>query len=454
MSTHAGAETARAAQVSSPRDDRLPRRLGVWSAAAVLVGSTIGSGIFRVPSSVVADVGTIGASALLWVIGGLVALFGALTIAELAAMFPRSGGIYVYLREAYGPLPAFLFGWTELWVIRPSALGAVAMIFAAYVGNFIPLGDTGTRVVAAAAILAVGLANIRSVLLGAAVMNASTAAKVAALLLLALMAFAFGDFASGALAGPIEFSPTTWGAFGIALVAVMWAYDGWADLTFMAGEVKEPGRNLPRALLGGTLAIIVIYLAVNAAYFWVLPLDRMAASELVAADAATEVFGRAGASIVAALVMLSTFGTLNGSTMTGPRIFWAMAEDGMFFKPIAAVHPTWKTPYAAISLACLLGIGYVSIRTFEQLADAFILGIWPFYALGVGAVFIMRRRSPNMERPYRCFGYPIVPLVFLAASVAMLLNAVIEQPVSTLIGFGIILAGVPVFYLWKGRQAS
>ncbi|MGH7553315.1 MAG: amino acid permease [Longimicrobiales bacterium] len=452
MSTHAGA--ARATSLSSARDDRLPRRLGVWSAAAVLVGSTIGSGIFRVPSSVVADVGTIGASAMLWIIGGLVALFGALTIAELAAMFPRSGGIYVYLREAYGPLPAFLFGWTELWVIRPSALGAVAMIFAAYLGNFIPLDDTGTRVVAAAAILVVGLANIRSVLLGAAVMNASTAAKVAALLLLALIAFAFGDFARGALAGPIEFSPTTWGAFGIALVAVMWAYDGWADLTFMAGEVKDPGRSLPRALLGGTLAIIAIYLAVNAAYFWVLPLDRMAASELVAADAATEVFGRAGASIVAALVMLSTFGTLNGSTMTGPRIFWAMAEDGLFFRPVAAVHPTWKTPYAAIGLACLLGIGYVSIRTFEQLADAFILGIWPFYALGVGAVFIMRKRSPNMERPYRCFGYPVVPLVFLAASVAMLLNAVIEQPVSTLIGFGIILAGVPVFYLWKGRTAG
>ncbi len=455
MSTRTGSTApAPAAAPSVVRDDRLPRRLGLWSAAAVLVGTTIGSGIFRVPSTVVADVGTVGASALLWVVGGLVALFGALTIAELAAMFPRSGGIYVYLREAYGPLPAFLFGWTELIVIRPSALGAVAMIFAAYLSNFLPLGDAGTRVAAAVAIAVVGFANLRSVLLGATVQNASTAAKVSALLLLALMAFAFGDFAAGALAGPISFSPTTWGAFGIALVAVMWAYDGWADLTFMAGEVKEPGRNLPRALLGGTIAILVIYLAVNAAYFWVLPLDRMATSELVAADAATVVFGRAGASIVAALVMLSTFGTLNGSTMTGPRIFWAMAEDGLFFRPVAAVHPTWKTPYAAIGLACLLGIGYVSIRTFEQLADAFILGIWPFYALGVGAVFILRRRSPNAERPYRCVGYPVVPIIFLAASVLMLLNAVIQEPVSTLIGFGIILAGVPVFYLWKGRRAG
>jgi amino acid transporter len=436
------------------REDRLPRRLGVWSAAAVLVGSTIGSGIFRVPSSVAAEVGTVGASALLWVLGGLVALFGALTIAELAAMFPRSGGVYVYLREAYGPVPAFLFGWTELLVIRPSALGAVAMIFAEYLGNFIALGDTGTRVVAATAIAVVGLANIRSVLLGAAVQNASTAAKVLALLLLAFIAFAFGDFAQGALAGPIEFSPISWGGFGLALVGVMWAYDGWADLTFMAGEVRDPGRNLPRALLGGTLTILGIYLVVNAAYFWVLPLDRMAASPLVAADAAMAVFGRVGASFVAALVMLSTFGTLNGSTMTGPRIFWAMAEDGLFFRPIAAVHPKYATPFAAIGLACLLGIGYVSIRTFEQLADAFILGIWPFYALAVGAVFIMRRRRPDLERPYRCVGYPVVPFIFLLGSILMLGNALIEEPVSTAIGFGIILAGIPVFWLWKGRRVE
>jgi amino acid transporter len=425
----------------------------VWSAAAVLVGSTIGSGIFRVPSTVAADVGAVGAMMLLWVLGALVALFGALTIAELAALFPRTGGIYVFLREAYGPLPAFLFGWTELLVIRPSALGAIAMLFAEYVQEFLPLTDLHVRMVAAGAIVLLAAANIRSVSWGAAVQNASTAAKVLALVGVALLAFVLGDGSTGALASAPEFTPLSWGGFGVALIAVMWAYDGWADLTFMAGEVRDPGRTLPRALLGGTAAIVVIYLIVNAAYLYVLPADEMAGSVLVAADAARRILGDAGASLIAAMVMLSAFGALNGSTMTGPRIFYAMADDGLFFRPIAAVHPRYQTPWLAIGLAALLGVGYVSIRSFEQLADSFILGIWPFYALAVGAVFLLRRKRPDLERPYRTVGYPVVPAVFLIASVAMLLNSLVEQPGATLFGFGIIASGVPVFYVWRGVGA-
>ena len=429
--------------------DRLPRRLGVWSAAAVLVGSTIGSGIFRVPSVVAGDVGTVGSIALLWILGGLVALVGALTIAELAVMFPRSGGIYVFLREAYGPLPAFLFGWTELVVIRPSALGAIAMLFAEYVEEFVPMSGMGVRVVAAGAILLLAAANIRSVDWGAVVQNLSTVAKVAALVGLAGLAFLLGDPSQGALTGPIELSPTSWGGFGVALIAVLWAYDGWADLTFMGGEVRDPSRTLPRALLGGTLAIIAIYMVVNAAYLFVLSVDDMSGRPLVAADAARRIFGEPGAAVVAAMVMMSAFGALNGATMTGPRIFFAMADDGLFFRPIARVHPTWRTPWAAIALAAALGIGYVSLRTFEQLADSFILGIWPFYALAVGAVFRLRRTRPDHPRPYRTVGYPWVPLLFLVASIAMLLNAVVEQPASTLFGFGLILLGVPVYYGWR-----
>ncbi len=218
--------------------DRLPRRLGVWSAAAVLVGSTIGSGIFRVmggESGVADRVGTVGAIGALWIVGALVALFGALTVAELAAMYPRSGGIYVFLREAYGPLPAFLFGWTELLVIRPSALGAIAMLFAEYVQEFVPISEGQVRMVAAGAILLLAAANIRSVTWGAAVQNASTAAKVLALTGLAVLAFVLGDFATGALAQPVEMAPLSWGGFGVALIAVLWAYDGWADLTSLAG---------------------------------------------------------------------------------------------------------------------------------------------------------------------------------------------------------------------------
>jgi amino acid transporter len=438
-----------------PHTDRLQRQLGIWSAAAVLVGSTIGSGIFRVPSSVAEQVGTVGAMMSLWIVGALIALFGALTLAELAALFPRSGGIYVFIREAYGPLPAFLFGWTELLVIRPSALGGIAMLFAEYVQTFAPLSDAGVRVIAAAAIVTLATANILSVKWGAWVQNVSTAGKVGALVGLAIAAFFFGSGANGSFAGPIEWTPTTWGGYGIALVAVMWAYDGWADLTFMAGEVKDPGRTMPRALLSGTLGIIVIYLIVNAAYMYVLSPADMAGKPLIAADAARTVFGAAGASIVAAMVMLSAFGALNGSTMTGPRIFYAMAEDGLFFQPIAKVHPRFKTPFLAIALAATLGIGYVSLRSFEQLADAFILGIWPFYALAVGAVFRLRRTRPELERPYRTWGYPLVPVVFLLASVAMLANAVVESPGQTLFGFGVILVGIPVYFLWsaiRGRQ--
>jgi len=428
----------------------LPRSLGVWSAVAVLVGSTIGSGIFRVPSSVAAATGTVGAASLLWLLGGVIAVAGALTIAELAAQYPRSGGVYVYIREAWGPLPAFLFGFTQLVVIRPSALGAIAMIFAAYTRTFFPdLSDVHVRIIAGGSIALLGLANYRSLVWAAVIENATTAAKVLALVGLAAIAFIFGDFAGGALAGPILFEPASWGGFGVALIAVMWAYDGWADLTFIAGEVKEPGKTLPRALLGGTAIIMLVYLAVNLAYLFVLTLAEMASSSLVAADAATRIFGQAGAAVVGSLVMLSAFGALTGSMMTGPRIFWAMADDRLFFKPIAAVHPKYGTPHVAIVLSTLLGIGYVSIRTFEQLADAFILGIWPFYALAVGAVFILRRRDPAAARPYRTVGYPLVPLIFLIASVGMLANAVVEQPVSTLIGFGVILAGVPVYYVWQ-----
>ncbi len=456
---------------SSPAPgDRLPRRLGLWSAVAVLVGSTIGSGIFRVPSTVAGDVGSAGAAALVWAAGAVIALFGALTLAELAALFPRSGGLYVYVREAFGPVPAFLFGWTELLVIRPSALGAIAMIFAAYLGEFVPLGAISTRAVAAAAIVLLSAANIRSVAWGAVVENSTTAAKVFALGALAVLAFVFarpgggafggadaGLLGGAAAAGPgflAALAPTAWGGFGLALVGVLWAYDGWADLTFMAGEVRAPGRNLPRALLVGVAIVGVLYLLVNAAYLYVLPLEAMRASTLVAADAADRVVGRAGASLVAGLVVLSAFGALNGSVMTGPRILYAMADDGLFFRPIAAVHARWRTPWAAIALAAGLGVANVSIRSFEQLADAFVLGIWPFYALAVAAVFRLRRTRTDLERPYRTLGYPVVPMVFLLASVALLGNALIEQPRSTVDGFAVILAGLPVYFLWRRRGSA
>jgi APA family basic amino acid/polyamine antiporter len=395
----------------------------------------------------------VGAMSLLWILGALVALVGALTIAELAAMFPRSGGIYVFIREGYGPLPAFLFGWTELLVIRPSAIGAIAVLFAEYSVRLFHLADGWTRPIAAGAVILVAAANIRSVRWGAVVQNASTAAKSLALLGLAAVGFLFGSGAGGALSQPVQWSPLSWAGFGLALVSVMWAYDGWADLTFIAGEVKDPDRTLPRALLGGVAAVVLIYLAVNAVYLYLLPMAVMTSSKLVAADTAQRIFGNVGESVVSAMVILSAFGALNGSMMTGPRIFYAMAEDGLFFRPIAAVHARYRTPYAAILLATALGVGYISVRTFEQLADSFILGIWPFYALAVAAVYVLRRRT-DLHRPYRTWGYPVTPFIFLLASVAMLVNAAVQDPRPAAIGVGLIALGVPVFYLWKRPRAA
>jgi amino acid transporter len=298
------------------------------------------------------------------------------------------------------------------------------------------------------------LTNVRSVVWGAMLNNAATTAKIAALAGIAIVAFMFGNAADGALTGPLSFQPLSWGGFGVALIAVLWAYDGWADLTFIAGEVRDPERTMPRALLAGTSIVVLLYLAINLAYLYVLRIDEMAGSTLVAADAATKIFGAVGASIISAAVMLSAFGALNGSTMTGPRILYAMAEDRLFFKPIAWVHPRYQTPAAAIGLCAALGVAYVMSRGFERLAGDFIIGIWPFYALAVGAVFILRRRRPDLHRPYKTAGYPLVPIVFLLASVLMLANSVIEAPRSTLLNFGIILIGIPVYYIWTRLRGA
>lgn len=415
----------------------------------MVVGSTIGSGIFRVPSTVAADAGAVGAIAMLWLLGAVVALSGALSMAELAAMYPRPGGVYVYLREGYGALPAFLFGWTKLLLTQPALLGGIALIFAAYINAFVPLTDFETRLIAGGLVILLAGANYVSLAWGALLENVSSAAKVLALAGLAVLVLLFAEPGGGALAERVRLAPLSWGGFGIALIAVLWTYDGWADLTYLAGEVRDPGRTMPRALIGGSLAIVVTYLLVNAAYLYVLPLEAMAASELVAADAATAVFGAPGAGLIAVLVLVSTFGALNGTMMSGPRVFYAMADDGLFFERIAAVHPKNRTPHVAVVLTALLGVGYLSVRTFEQLAEAFILGLWPFHVLTVAAVFLLRQSRPDEERPYRTWGYPVVPAVFLIASVGMLANALIRQPVSTMYSFGVIIAGIPAFYLWN-----
>ncbi len=456
-STLDAAPRAAASGLPGQRDswgERLPRHLGLWSAIAVLVGSTIGSGIFRVPASVAERLTDPGPVLLAWVVGGIIALMGALTYAELAAAMPRSGGVFAYILEAFGPMPAFLFGWSELTVIRASALGAIATIFSEYLGLLVGYDGATTRYVAAAAVLFVGILNYVGVRFASVAMNLTTFAKYGALAALVVLAFAAGEGSTRNFT-PAWPSTLNLSAMGTVLIAIMWTYDGWADLSFMGGEVKDPGRTLPMALLLGTGAIVVVYLLLNVAYIYLVPLPEMAQSPLIAATAADRIplFGRHGGAIIAAMVMISCFGTLIGSMMTGPRIFFAMADRKLFFSQLARVSPRFQSPSVAIWLATGLGVVYVLLNDFQQLADKFILGIWPFYALAVGAVYVLRRKRPDLHRPYRCWGYPVVPALFLQASLALVINALVEQTRDTGITFLIILTGIPVYLVWR-RMAT
>jgi amino acid transporter len=417
---------------------------------AVLVGITIGSGIFRVPATVAAQLHDPGPVLLCWVLGGVIAVCGALTIAELAGALPRSGGIFTYLLESFGPVPAFMFGWTELAIVRASALGAISTIFAEYLSYFVYLTPTQVRYAAAAAILLIGLVNYVGVQRAAVVMTLATIAKYVAVMALGVLAFT-ASTGSASHFTPAWSSGLHLSALATALISVMWTYDGWADLAFMGGEVKNPQRTLPLALVLGSLCVMLVYLVVNVGFMYLLALPQMAQSKLIAATAAEHIplIGGLGAAFIAAIACVSAFSGLNGSMMTGPRIFFAMADRGLFFRGVARVSPRFKSPSVAIWLATALGVIYVLQNDFAQLADKFILGIWPFYAMAVAGVFVLRRTRPDLERPYRVVGYPIVPVLFLVASLGLVANALITDPVNTGVTFGIILAGAPVYYLWR-----
>ena len=436
--------------------DRLPRQLGVVSMSALLVGITIGSGIFRVPSTVAAQLPSVGGAAIVWLAGSAITLAGALPLVALTATLPRSGGAYVHLREGYGPLIAFLFGWVKLLVTGPSALAALALIFAEYARVFGPLTDHQVQLVAGLLLVLLTAANIRSVSWSAALQNASTLAKVLALVALTLLIFGLGDPTRGAFAQSVDWSGMTARGFWTALIVVLWTYTGWVDFTYVAGEVRDPLRTFPRALTIGMVVILLVYLGINAAYLYVLPIGEMAKSSLVAATAVQGPLGSRGALFVALLVMVSTLGSLNGSILTSPRVFFAMAEDDLFFRSVAAVHPRGRTPYVALGLYMLLGLAGVATRTFEQLAALFVLGAWPFYALAVGAVFTLPRRRPDLAMHYRNPVYLALAAVFLLVSAAMLASATVAHPVEMTISVGILALGVPVYYAWRavGRRRS
>jgi amino acid transporter len=431
--------------------ERMPRSVGLLNAVAVSIGITIGSGIFRVPATVAGLLHDPGSVILCWVLGGVMALCGALTFAELAAALPRSGGMFAYILEGFGPVPAFLFGWAELTVVRAAALGAIATIFAEYVGYFIALTASEVREVAALTIVVVGLLNYIGVRRAAAVLSITTYAKFVALLGLGILACT----ARGASVS--HFTPLWSGAVSLSLVAtalipVMWTYDGWADVALIGGEISDPQRTLPRALIAGSVSVALVYLLVNLAFIYVLPLEEMAGSKLIATTVATRIplLAGAGTGLIAGLVMLATFSGLNASLMVGARIFFAMGDRGLLFRAVARVSPRFDSPSVAIWLCTALGVVYVLQNDFAQLADKFILGIWPFYALTVAAVFVLRRRHPDLPRPYRVWGYPVAPAIFLLASAGMVANALVTDPANTGVTLLIIAAGLPVYWL-RGR---
>jgi basic amino acid/polyamine antiporter, APA family len=431
--------------------ERLPRTLGLWSSVALVVGITIGSGIFRSPAGIARQAPNPMAMLGLWVGGGAITLCGALSLAEIAAALPQTGGIYAYLREAWGRRAAFLFGWSELILIRASALGGIAVVFGEYLLRSVGVDPSEhvltARALSAGAIAFAAAANIRGANVGALIVGIATWAKFGALSLLVLAAFVLGR-AHGAslehLTAPST-GPLALGSIGLALVSVLWAYDGWADLSFAAGEVKEPQRNLPRAIIFGTLALIAIYVLTNLAYLYVLPIEAIGASPLVAADTMLALFGRAGVVLVSIFVMISSFSSLNGSMLASPRVFFAMAEDRLLFQGIASVHSRYRTPYVAILVAAVLGVALVMSRSFERLTDTFVLAIWPFYALSVAAIYRLRRERPELPRPYRALGYPVVPAVFIASVIAFVVNALINDTANSVITFALILAGLPVY---------
>jgi amino acid transporter len=436
---------------------RLPRRLGLWSSIGIVIGITIGSGIFRTPARIADLVPDPSMMLLVWVAGGLITLCGALSIAELAGAFPETGGLYVYLREGWGRLPAFLFGWSQLVLIRAAAVGSISTVFGEYLLRLIGIDPIvharAADFVAAGAIIFASVVNILGVRLGALFVGVSTMAKYGALALIVIVGFAFGGQHGGTLANLTAPATgvVTVGAFGLALVSVLWAYDGFADLSFAGGEVKEPQRTLPRALILGTLAIVVIYLSANTAYLFVNPIERLADSRLIAADTMALIFGQIGVALVSAVVMISTFGSLNGTMLVNPRIFFAMADDGLLFRGLAQVHPRYQTPYRSIMLAAGLGVAFVLAGTFEQLTDAFVRAMLPFYALSVAAIYRLRATRPGLARPYRVAGYPLVPFVYLLGVLALIVNALVTDTLLTGIVFAVVLAGVPVYYMLFSR---
>jgi basic amino acid/polyamine antiporter, APA family len=436
----------------------LQRVLGLVSIVGIVIGAMIGSGIFINPAKVAHDVGTPGMMLLVWVVGGVLSFFGALAISELAAAYPQAGGVYVYLREAFGPGIAFLFGWTLLLVVESGTIATLAVGFSTkYLPYFVKLSPLEGKVVAISLIAILAAVNVFGVKKGAFVMNTLTSIKFIGLIGVCAVVFLFAKGSTANFFSGGEAAPAGGGAlsnFGVALVAALWAYKGWEVSTYSAGEVRNPQKRLPLGLFIGTVSVIALYLLANLAYLYVFPAARMAASSRIAADVMQAAIGPLGASVVALIILLSMTGTANGHLLASPRVFYAMARDGVFFKSVAKVHPRYLTPHVSIIMlaawAALLSLS----GTFEQLFSFVIFGFWIFMGLAVLGVIVLRRKRPELERPYKTWGYPLTPALFILSSVFLTVNSLVRSFWNSFIGLALIALGIPVYLAWKRRSAA
>ena len=430
---------------------QLKRTLTLRDLIFIVIGTVIGSGIFLTPGAVVRSSGSGGVALVVWAVGGVLSLLGALTFAELGAAKPDSGGLYVYLRDAFGPALAFLYGWTMFLVIGSGSLATLGAAFPRYVGVFVPLSPLAARLVAVLMIVAVTILNVRGTRGSADVQGVATGIKVAVILALAALLIATG---SGKSAGvewwPREFSVSTFTGAITAMIGVLWAYEGWQYVTFSAGETVDPQKTFARGIVIGTLALIAIYVSANIGYFAALGVEGVAASKTVASDAASAALGPWAARIMAVVILVSIFSASNGLTLTLPRLFYAMARDRLFFARLAEVHPRFGTPAAAIVGTAIWSCVLVLSGSFEQLLTYVVFMSWLWFALAALAIFAYRRREPDAVRPFRTPGYPITPILFVVAAMVIVVNTVIAQPIQSLVGLGLALLGIPAYLRWRG----
>ncbi|MEO7648865.1 MAG: amino acid permease [Bryobacteraceae bacterium] len=436
--------------MSTPAE--LPRRLGLFDSVCLVIGTVIGGGIFLVPGTIARDLPSLPIMLLTWVVAGAFSLLGALAYAELGAMLPESGGQYVYLREAYGPLSAFLCGWTFFLVIQSGAIAAVSVGFSIYLSYLIPRVPGVTFWAPPLLIAILTAVNYRGVRAGARVQNTFTALKVLGIAL--LIGSAFASRAPAAWDWSLHAGSVSMTNAGLAMLGCFVAYDGWHAIAFVAGEVREPRRNLPLALGGGVAAVIVIYLLANLAYTRVLPMSELAATARPAAATAERTMGSLGAALVTWTILLSTIGAANGSILTSPRIYFAQARDGLFFERMARIHPRYETPSFAILVQGAWAAVLAASGSYEILIAYVLFISWIVHAMCVFGVLILRRRRPDASRPYKLWGYPVTPLLFVAFAVWFVLNTLVERPVSSLGGVILAASGIPVYYGWRRKRGK